>query len=311
MSTVSHQNPAISPHTESSVANADSVARYLGHLMDQGMSPHTIYDRRRVLSRLAAALPVPLLEASPDELAAWRVTLRRLSAGSAANYLGHVRCYYRWAADEGLIEASPAARLPVPRRPRRLPRPIGEDGLALALASAPGRLRIWLVLAAFAGLRACEIAGLRGENVLLRAAQPYVLVAEDATKGIRERAVPLCPFAVAELAAAGLPSRGWAFARLDGAPGPNHPARVSQVCNRFLHDHGIPETLHQLRHRFGTQAYAASHDLRAVQELMGHANPATTGCYVLVSRPSAVAAVRALPVPGGHDPQLAEPLDAA
>jgi integrase len=57
-------------------------------------------------------------------------------------------------------------------------------------------------------------------------------------------------------------------------------------------------TLHQLRHRFGTAAYDVGHDLRVVQELMGHATPATTALYAAVASDSAVATVQALPAPG-------------
>ena len=60
---------------------------------------------------------------------------------------------------------------------------------------------------------------------------------------------------------------------------------------------GFAATLHQLRHRFGTAAYDVDHDLRVVQELMGHATPATTALYAAISSASAVATVQALPAP--------------
>lgn len=64
-----------------------------------------------------------------------------------------------------------------------------------------------------------------------------------------------------------------------------------------MHDCGFPETLHQLRHRFGTGTYHATRDLRVVQELMGHSSPVTTAGYAAFDNPDAVAAVQALPVP--------------
>ena len=187
----------------------------------------------------------------------------------------------------------------MPRSGRTIPRPIGDDDLFAALETAPPRVRPWLVLAAWAGLRAKEIALLRRECVLDTLARPALLIATDATKGRNERIVPLSPFVVGELRAAGLPASGWVFRRQDGHYGPNTPAKLSHLANRHLHGCGINATLHQLRHRFGTEAYRSGHDLRAVQELMGHASPETTAGYAAYANESAIAAVNALPTPRG------------
>lgn len=227
---------------------------------------------------------------------AWRSGLE-LAPATVAVYVSHVQMFYAWAYATGLLPADPAANIPVPKVPRRLPRPISEDDLTAALESASLRVRTWLVLAGWSGLRAKEIARLRGENVKLRADQPVILVASDATKGIRERVVPLSRFVVAELSVAGLPLRGLAFRKADGNPVPAN--LVSKLCNQHLHDCGIPATLHQLRHRFGTQVYHVRRDLRATQELLGHASPATTAIYAAYDNAEAAADVEALPVPYG------------
>jgi integrase/recombinase XerC/integrase/recombinase XerD len=164
------------------------------------------------------------------------------------------------------------------------------------LASAPRRVRLWIVLAAWAGLRACEIAGLRAESIRLGAA-PCIVITAEATKGQSERIVQLCDFAVAEIRAAGLPRRGWAFARADGLPGPNTPHRVSVLANTLLRECGIPDTFHGLRHRCLTQLYNATLDLRLVQEFAGHRRPETTAVYTKVADGKAMAAVQLLPVP--------------
>jgi len=164
------------------------------------------------------------------------------------------------------------------------------------VAAAPRRIRLWLDLAAWCGLRACEIARLRCENIHL-GPDPYLHVAADATKGIRERIIPLCDYVVAEIIAARLPPRGWAFTRRDCRAGPVNAGLVSKIANRHLLRCGVSATLHQLRHRFGTQAYRASHDILAVKELMGHQSTATTTLYTLADQPAQVAVVQALPVP--------------
>jgi integrase len=271
------------------------VGEHLQHLRLRGLAEGSIYARQRALARLARTLPCPLLEAGPAELAAWRAGLQ-IGPHAIVAYVSHARQFYAWAVAEGLAELNPAKGLPVPRRGRLLPRPIGEPELGAALAEAPPRIRPWLVLAGWAGLRAKEIALLRREHVLEAGPRPVILVAADATKGSSERLVPLSRFVIRELSPI-LPPRGWVFARRDGQPGPNQPWVISHVANRYLHEQGIAATLHQLRHRFGSQAYAAGRDLRAVQELMGHRRPETTAGYAAYDQAAAAAAVEAIPAP--------------
>ena len=273
------------------------LARHEAHLRQLGRSEYgTIEPRRRVLRRCAAVLPVPLLDADAGMLLGWRAGLTA-GGDTIRNYVTHVHELFEWAIGEGIREDNPAARLPVPPRRKRLPRPMPEADLMRALESADPQVRIWLVLAGWAGLRACEIAYLRRENILDQVTPPVLLIASDATKGTRERVVPLSSFALAELAACGLPASGYAFARRRGT-GPNRPSRVSQACNACLHEAGIPGTLHTLRHRFLTAMWRATKDLRLVQELAGHVSPATTALYTKVDQAATVAAVETLGGPG-------------
>lgn len=282
----------------------DPVAAHLDWLHQRGLSQMTIDARMHIVQRVGDYLhPVTLLDATAQDLAAWRASLTQ-APGTIAGYVSHLQSFYRWAVASGVLPADPSAGLPQPKVPRRLPRPIGEDKLMYAVENAPRRVRPWLVLAAWAGLRAKEIACLRAENIRLHDDPPNLLIAADGTKGKRERVVPLSPFVVAELEAeikAGrLPARGLAFTRLNGRP--LLPCTVSRYANQHLHDCGLPDTLHSARHRFGTQTYRASHDLLAVQEMMGHTTPAVTALYAAYDKPSAQAAVAALAVPGAsHD----------
>lgn len=286
------------PRKGGAIVNDVAVAAHLRALQAGGRhSPETIYYRRQHLARLGTALGKPLLEASAAELAAWREALT-VAPGTITDYVVHTREFYGWAVREQLLDGdSPAVGLVAPRRARRLPRPIGEDDLLAAVDDAPPRIRPWLVLAGWAGLRAKEIAFLRRENVLDTARQPGLLIAEDATKGHREHLVPLCPFALEEILAAGLPASGWVYRRLDGRPGPNSPNRVSHLCNEYLHSLGIDATLHQCRHRFATEMFAEGGDLRQVQELLGHASPTTTSGYVAWNQAGAADVVARLRVP--------------
>lgn len=268
------------------------------HLRQLGLwqSAGSVYARRRALARMERRLPCPLLEATRDDLMAWRESLD-LSPGATAGYVAHAREFYAWAIAMDLFSYSnPAAGLPVPKVPRLLPRPISEAELMAAVTGAPDRVRPMLVLAGWAGLRAKEIALLRRACVLDTADPPVLIVAADATKGWHERIVPLCAFILAELP---LPASGLIFRRRDGRAGPNAPWNISGLCNGYLHGCGIPATLHQLRHRFGTMVYRGTRDLRLAQELLGHQSPRTTAGYAAWDQVSGAAAVAALPVPSG------------
>lgn len=274
-----------------------AVDNYLTWLALKGHKHTTIRDRRWLLGRLARDLgPVPLLEATHTDLSAWRAGLA-VSDSVIGNYVTNAHDFYRWTAQHGLTVADPTEGVPVPRRKRSIPRPIGEENLYYALATAPPRVRPWLVLAGWAGLRAVEIALLQRHNVLDTHTPPVIVVAEDATKGSRPRTVEMCAFVLYELRMAGMPRAGYMFRRLDGRPGPNTPGRISQLCNRHLRECGMQETAHQLRHRFATRIYQSTKDIRMLQELLGHASPQTSAIYAQFFREDAAAAVESLPVP--------------
>ena len=294
-----------------------AVAAHLEYLRQRGRTASSIYGRRRALVRLAAWLEARenpaadehggcsrpgsrnstwLLQATPADLAAWRASLT-VGDDAVVAYVSHVQGFYSGAVKAGLLGASPAAGLPVPRLGRRLPRPISEDDLMAALAAAPRRIRLMIVLAGWCGLRAKELALLRRENVLETVRPPILIVAANATKGRNERIIPLSSFVLEEIRTAYLPTSGYVFRRMDGRPGPNEPWRVSQLVNRHLHRHGISATLHQLRHRLGTQLYQATRDLRAVQSTLGHANPGTTAGYAAYDQGATATGMESLPAP--------------
>jgi integrase len=273
------------------------IARYLEWAEQAGLAVNTRRFRRLVLGWLAAFLPVPLIEASPEQVTAWRKTLSHLCNQTIANYVSAIRQFYWWASEvEGLRPDNPAARVPAPRCGRRLPRPIGTGDLMRAISLAPRPIRLWLMLAAFCGLRTQEIALLRRECILDQAAVPGLLVSAEMTKGDNEHVIPLPLWLLTEIIAC-VPARGWAFGRLDGQPGPNSPHRVSARGNRFLRECGIGATMHQLRHWFGTETYAISGDLLAIAEMMGHRQLQSTRGYAKVSAIRMVEIVNALPVP--------------
>lgn len=271
------------------------VRKHLEWMAQRGLAESTIDKRRRVLARVAAFTGGPPCQATVDQLAAWRASLTAGDDAIAAD-LSHVGEFYRWCFQRELIDYDPAQTLVRPRLGEHLPRPIPDDRLLYAVAQAPARIRPMLVLAGWAGLRACEIAWLRRERVYETRDPAGILVASDATKGKHERYVPMSDFVLAELLPA-LPASGWVFRRVR-TPGPMRPNSVSHICNLYLHAIGLPETLHQLRHRFLTAALDASGNVRVVQELAGHRHLSSTAIYTRVTSAAAAATVQAIPVPG-------------
>jgi integrase/recombinase XerC len=266
--------------------------KFRTHLRLRNLAPASIDQRFRALRRLSVFVDrKPLVELELDDLDEWWTDCLRLQPEGRACELSHVRSFYRWAVVEGVVEVDPTRRLIRPKLARRLPRPIDDDRLSVALEAAPNdRLRVILILAAFAGLRAGEIARLRVEDLAFHE-DPAVLIVRKG-KGSKDRVVPMADVVAHELRAfLGGRARGFVIGRLDGVPGQCPEYRVSQVANQFLHGQGIPETLHQLRHRFGTTLYRRSRDLRLVQEVLGHASPVTTAGYAAFAPEQAAAAV--------------------
>lgn len=268
------------------------VTEHLGYLRLRELSPKTIRGRRYIvldLHRFLSDRGGSLLTAAPGDLAAWQVHKSRTRAGHGMrNAVMHVAGFYRWALRTGRISEDPSAELIRPKAPRCLPRPIGLADLDAAQRFAPARIAPWLLLAVEAGLRAKEIAGLTAADLLTDYSPPLIRVLG---KGGKERMVPMSP-AVQE-GLRGLPKRGPLFLRRRGT-GPVNASIVSEQCNRYLHSIGITSTLHTLRHRAGTDWYDSEHDIRVVQELLGHASPATTAIYTKFSNVRAVDVVLAV-----------------
>ncbi len=119
-------------------------------------------------------------------------------------------------------------------------------------------------------------------------------------KGNKDRIVPMCDRVLSELQTYGVPQRGPLFPRLDGRPGAWTGPRVSMVANLYLHDQGIADTLHSLRHRFATRCQAETGNLLVVATLLGHENPATTMLYAQYDNRAGYEAVQALGGRRGH-----------
>lgn len=184
-----------------------------------------------------------------------------------------LRGFYGWAVRTGRLDVDPTTALPTVKTPRRTPRPTPDDVLLDALERAPLRERLMLVIAQRTGLRAGEVARVRREDVVPALAGASLHVRG---KGARERLVPLDEELARILRL--LPA-GWVFPS-STRPGEHLTAHtVSRLMSAAL---GPGWTAHTLRHRYASLAYSVERDLRAVQELLGHAQVTTTQVYTLV-----------------------------
>jgi integrase len=276
------------------------IDAHLENLRFRNCSPGTIDQRRYLLRRFARFLEGrPMLEVTPDEIVAF---LRRPMRGpgervpkSIISDLGGLTTFYRWALFQGLRDDNPCDRVDKPKVPRNLPRPIDEARLIRALATAPDRVRPMLILAAYAGLRAIEVAQLRGEDLRRDTTPPILTIRRQ--KGGDATSIPVSPIIVALFDS--MPRHGWLFPRMDGEPGPIKAYMVSHLANDHLHRIGYLDTFHSLRHRFGTQVYRASgRDIRQTQELLRHRSITSTAIYTKVDPVEAAATVASLPGAG-------------
>lgn len=233
-----------------------------------------------------------LVDADSDLIDAYQASLADRSAANERGAISHLRQLYTWALRmeaSAEVTKDPTIRADLPRLVRRRPRPIHEDRLALAWRAADDIMRAILALAAMAGLRACEIARLSWADVDLEGEMVVT------GKGGHQRVIWIadCTLLVEVLTAIRVKPRGPVIPRADGRAGHNHANALDHRANQFLHGLDIEETLHRLRHRFGTVGYRACTDPIAMMKLMGHADLSATIIYADSAGASAVAAIEA------------------
>jgi site-specific recombinase XerD len=269
----------------------------------RGLLESSIIKREICLKALGRWLQCSPLEASREDLERFldqRKTRQGAHIGPRTRFtwLANLAAFYRWALAEELIEEDPTAKIIRPKLRRSLPRPADTEQLRRLIERAGAKERCWVLLASYQGLRCKEIAGLRREDVVEHKGLIRVL-----GKGDNERLLPLHPDVLAALVALPLPRSGPVFTRARG--GRYSANAMSAYFNEFLRNNDAGATAHQLRHWFGTTFYANTQDLRLTQEMMGHADPATTAIYTKFSNRAAAVAIKELSfaAPSEPDPE--------
>jgi integrase/recombinase XerD len=287
---------------------------FLAYLeLERGLSRNTLDAYRSDLlqfGRFLQAHDVRATEATHSELAAFLAELagaerpasaeaadRPLRPPAAAATLGRkvacLRSFYRHLRREGMIEHDPTAELHGPRKTQRLPRVLSREEVARLLREPTGseplalRDRALLELMYACGLRVSEVIGLELADVDIEEA---MLCARG--KGSKERLVPVGRQAIAALAAYRARGRPVLLgAKADSKLFLNRRGGglTRQGLYKIVQGHargaGLEERMspHTLRHSFATHLLAGGCDLRSLQEMLGHADLATTQVYTHLS----------------------------
>lgn len=281
------------------------IAAFVEHLaLERRLSEHTVAAYRRDLAQLAVFLTRQrrsLISVTYPELRRFLAQQATLgyARSSIARRVGAIHTFYRWAAARGVLERDPAALLGRPKVANRLPGVL-RPREAAELVETPGaaddaspleravvlRDRAILELMYGSGLRVAEVAGLTVDRLDLARGRVTVM-----GKGSKEREVPLSDPACDALEVYLRRGRrdlsdGSTTAFFNRRKRPIGTRDIRRLVGRYGEQTlgGRHVTPHTLRHSFATHLLEGGADIRAVQELLGHASVATTQRYTHVSR---------------------------
>jgi integrase/recombinase XerD len=287
----------------SEALNQRLIERFLEMMAaERGASANTLAAYRRDLEAYAAERGRDLKSAGPEDIRAHLASLEAqgLARSSAARKLSAIRQFHRFLHGDGLSSDNPATAIDSPKPARPLPKLISEDDVVRLVEAARTRVResegkrqlkalrlACLVELLYAtGLRVSELVGLSVRAAT--AEKDFILVKG---KGGRERLVPVSATARASLEAylAALSKSGqsgskWLFPS-SAAAGHLTRQHFAVELKSLAKEAGLPpETLspHVLRHGFASHLLAGGADLRAVQQMLGHADISTTQIYTHV-----------------------------
>jgi integrase/recombinase XerC len=257
-------------------------------------SRHTLDAYRRDLFRLHRLALEMAPSSPPDKLTTaqlrrglMQLHAQNLAARSIARTLSAWRSFYAWLLRRGVIAHNPAEPLKAPKRPRTLPKALGIDQMAALLDAEPKndlevRDAAMFELFYSSGLRLAELVSLDWPSGLNLAAEEITVTG----KRQKTRSIPLGSKAKTALLA-------WVAVRPNYAPAEQtalftsrsgtrlSPRQVEKRLERWAQRQGLGMQVHphMLRHSFASHVLQSSGDLRAVQDMLGHASIAATQIY--------------------------------
>ena len=270
-----------------------TIKRFLHYLVNErGLSPRTRDAYRRDLQELVAFMAtqnIAELSSVTEQQVRTLVAQRHrqgLSGRSLQRLLSSIRSLFRWLLREGKARSNPATQVRAPKHPKKLPATLDVDDISRLMdiptdTNLAIRDKAILELFYSSGLRLAELAALDWDQLDLASG-----IVRVSGKGNKTRLVPVGRLAILALA-------NWRKIRGNFADWEENSVFVSQsgkalspraIQLRLVHwasHQGIDQRVypHLLRHSFATHMLESSGDLRAVQELLGHADISTTQVY--------------------------------
>lgn len=245
-----------------------SIEGWTDTLKAAGLSAQTIKNRRYKMVHLAALL----MPSGPEDVTTEQIVQtfarQQWKPETRKAYRNTISSFFRWLHKSGRRSDDPSLDVPRVKKPHAHPRPCPDRYIAAAMEMATSSERLMIRLGAECGLRRGEIARVHSDDVVADSADRSLIVRG---KGDKQRIVPLPD----DLAGIIMDARGYLFPGRFG--GHVEESYIGDHISRLLPD---GYAAHTLRHRFATTAYAATHDLFVVAELLGHESVETTEHYV-------------------------------
>lgn len=245
-----------------------SIEGWTDTLKAAGLSAQTIKSRRYKMVHLATLL----MPSGPKDVTTEQIVQtfarQQWKPETRKAYRNTISSFFRWLHKSGRRSDDPSLDVPRVKKPHAHPRPCPDRYIAVAMEMATTSERLMIRLGAECGLRRGEIARVHSDDVVADSAGRSLIVRG---KGDKQRIVPLPD----DLAGIIMDARGYLFPGRFG--GHVEESYIGDHISRLLPD---GYAAHTLRHRFATTAYAATHDLFVVAELLGHESVETTEHYV-------------------------------
>ncbi|MGG7509382.1 tyrosine-type recombinase/integrase [Plantibacter sp. YIM 135249] len=287
---------AVTPlHETATISDEDAFNVWVLHMRSASCTERTIKERSIVYRSLGQFLAHPVLEATRHELISF-LARPHLSPKTRQNYKSFLHTFFTLMQDEGLRIDNPAARLPRGRTVRVEANPFSTDDVQRLLSSGIyGKTLMMVLLAAYQGFRAVEIAATSGANIDWETGQ--ILTVE--AKGGFEVWRPLHPLIIEHALANRdkFPIDGFWFPGIGPNTGGHVNAKsVSNTLSKAVHRAGIKHRPHQLRAWYATELVESGADMLTVQHAMRHANANTLKHYVKPSAKLITEAIGRLPL---------------
>lgn len=245
-----------------------SIEGWTDTLRAAGLSAQTIKSRRYKMVHLAALF----MPSGPEDVTTEQImqvfARQQWKPETRKAYRNTISSFFRWLHKSCRRSDDPSLDVPRVKKPHAHPRPCPDKYITAAMEKATAAEKLMIRFGAECGLRRGEIARVHSDDVVADSAGHSLIVRG---KGDKQRIVPLPD----DLAAIVMDANGYLF-----------PGRFGgHVEESYIGDHIshlLPDgyAAHTLRHRFATTAYAATHDLFVVAELLGHESVETTEHYV-------------------------------